>query len=233
MIDEIDDIVPEDSSHIREAYKQYSDQLKRIRPLNEVERIHLQKLGYVSPLRTDSLRLVLFVFHTMKRQGTFGSIPDMDVIQVGNVAALAAIPKWNPDKGTFSTYLYPYIRGAMLNFMKDEVAWSQATSSTPITTENASGEMSDWSVQQEEFEVEVLSPERELDNEPYDLMIADQIKRSIARLPSKMYDDIVDRYFLDISVEQMAEARNITMAGVYQHIRAAIRRLSLSWKREV
>src|SRR5262245_55665090 len=46
-----------------------------------------------------------------------------DLIHTGVVSLLAAHQRFDPSKHTrFGTYAYPYIRGAMLNFIKAELA---------------------------------------------------------------------------------------------------------------
>jgi RNA polymerase sigma factor (sigma-70 family) len=43
-----------------------------------------------------------------------------DMIQVGLLKVGAALPRWNPDAGHFSTFVHKVARGAMLNFVRDK-----------------------------------------------------------------------------------------------------------------
>jgi RNA polymerase sigma factor (sigma-70 family) len=40
----------------------------------------------------------------------------MDAIQEANLAALSALPSWEPVRGTLATWLVPHIRGALLDY---------------------------------------------------------------------------------------------------------------------
>lgn len=43
-----------------------------------------------------------------------------DFVMEGCMAAVVALPKWNPRRGNLNTYLYPRIRGAVLDMLRRE-----------------------------------------------------------------------------------------------------------------
>jgi RNA polymerase sigma factor (sigma-70 family) len=198
-----------------------------IRQLTELERRLLHNAGYSQPLWVDAMRLVLFVFHNLKKRGLlqYQDLSDMDIVQVGNVAAGEALHKWIPDKGTFATFLYPYISGAMLNFAADEARWARLIKDSPVEAENAPNDAIESPPDDDSLDVWEAGVSEELDDEPYRLLLADQLALAISKLPDQLYTDLVDRYYLDLPVTQLAADRGISPQAVYNHIKQAVTKL--------
>lgn len=61
------------------------------------------------------------VAQTMRRLCNDGTLPtvdydDMDAHQDALIAAIKAVPRWKPEKGPLAGWLYPRIRGALLDY---------------------------------------------------------------------------------------------------------------------
>lgn len=69
-------------------------------------------------LQNQALLLVMFIFQKMMDKSKLETVEafDMDAIQEANLAALTALPNWDPIRGTLATWLIPHIRGALLDY---------------------------------------------------------------------------------------------------------------------
>jgi RNA polymerase sigma factor (sigma-70 family) len=69
-------------------------------------------------LAEQATLIVAYVVAKMRRAGKLPTISadDLDAVQEGNYAALIALRKWDPAKGTLGTWLVPQIRGSLLNY---------------------------------------------------------------------------------------------------------------------
>jgi RNA polymerase sigma factor (sigma-70 family) len=108
----------------------YINDLRRIlKPLTAAQRKELKRemsLRCLGPgkqeartlLWEDALRLVLMVEGRIRQR--YGiEFTDMDMVQEGNLAAGRAVDTWDPDKGTFSTWVASHVRGAMLDYLNE------------------------------------------------------------------------------------------------------------------
>ncbi len=108
----------------------YMKNLSKIKRLsNEEQRtVHetLQSSCLVGSHRADLLRqlqgqallLVAHVFKRMQINDRLSTVEafDMDAIQEANLAALTALPQWEPVRGTLATWLVPHIKGSLLDY---------------------------------------------------------------------------------------------------------------------
>lgn len=58
----------------------------------------------------------------MQRRGMLSTFEadDDEPVQAAVLAALEALPRWDPDKGALYTFLFPYVRSAMLDAARDK-----------------------------------------------------------------------------------------------------------------
>lgn len=243
MFDDIEDIiddVPNEELYkeacIRSSFSQYSDRLRRIPKLTEDARRCLLEQGATRELWIDSLRLVLYVYHQLKKIGYFAYIPagELDLVQVGNLAALEAISRWNPDKGMFSTFLVPRIRGAMIDYASEQARWSALTKSTPITQENASDDdYGDWDAAPFDPEDAWNSPteaiqdgaqnDTQKEDASYEAALNTQLGAAIALLEDKLHNDLVMRYYQDNSIDRIAKVNGVSRQTIHNRIKEAIK----------
>jgi RNA polymerase sigma factor for flagellar operon FliA len=240
MFDELDELEPilnEDSSDIPQTiFTQDSNRFHKLPRLTENELVLLQINNQTRILWSASLRLVIYVYSQLKRIGYLTYLPagmEMDVIQAGNLAALGAIPRWNPDKGKFSTFLVPRIRGAMLDYAADQARWASLTKSQPITQENASDEYyDDWEGAPFDPEAAWDSPEATIqdgaqndtatDDVSYEATLGAELREAIALLEAQLHNDIVLRYYQDNSIDHIAKLNGVSRQTVHSRIKQAI-----------
>lgn len=108
------------------AYDLYMKNLSKISRLSNAEQRELQENWRLSGRRSDvatklqgqALLLVAHVFRRMQANDRLLTVEafDMDAIQEANLAALSALPNWDPVRGTLATWLVPHIKGALLDY---------------------------------------------------------------------------------------------------------------------
>lgn len=112
------------------SYDLYMKNLSKVNRLTNAEQRSLwetnkaaDKCPYESgvafrKLQEQALLLVMFIFQKMMNKDKLQTVEafDMDAIQEANLAALSALPKWDPVQGTLATWLIPHIRGALLDY---------------------------------------------------------------------------------------------------------------------
>lgn len=135
-------------SSLPEHFKSYIEYLKKIPALTSDQQVALlENTRDPSPairrearnrLWLDSLKFVIFVRMKMRSSLPFVRLDDMDMIQEGNLAAGLALERWDPEKGALSTWLYPHVRGAFLNYAGKETKAEQTAISldAPVTPES-------------------------------------------------------------------------------------------------
>jgi RNA polymerase sigma factor (sigma-70 family) len=218
----------ETSDDVKPHYKAYLDSLRIYEPLTTEEQISLAiDLAYSGPfaipvrdwarnrLWIDTAKLVLYVFHLMRRAGSLPGVApdDMDVIQEGNMAAGRALKRWDPSKGALSTFLVPSIRGAMLNYREKEIEFERLLQEAPEVSDF--DEVDEESDDGLEFNQTVfLSPERSA-------FYAQVIER-VRKLPSPSRDMLESYFFLDQAVADIADRHNTSEASVYREIAWAL-----------
>jgi RNA polymerase sigma factor (sigma-70 family) len=67
-------------------------------------------------LATEHLGLVFAIALRLRRAVPWISVAEL--ASVGVVAFLEAIPRWEPERGSLATFVSPYVRGAMLRFIR-------------------------------------------------------------------------------------------------------------------
>jgi RNA polymerase sigma factor (sigma-70 family) len=110
------------------AYDLYMKNLSKVKRLTNAEQRALvwdandghanDAFGARIKLQEQALLLVMFIFQRMQTKSRLESVEplDMDAIQEANLAALQALPNWDPVRGTLATWLIPHIRGALLDY---------------------------------------------------------------------------------------------------------------------
>lgn len=107
------------------AYDLYMKNLSKISRLSNERQRRLQELWvetsdefYRRELQGQVLLLVAHVFKRMQANDRLLTVEsfDMDAIQDANLAALEALPSWDPVRGTLATWLVPHIKGALLDY---------------------------------------------------------------------------------------------------------------------
>jgi RNA polymerase sigma factor (sigma-70 family) len=110
------------------AYDLYMKNLSKIKRLTNAEQRELHRIAYdgsgeiraamAARLQEQALLLVAHVFRRMQARDRLVTVDafDMDALQEANMAALEALPKWQPVRGTLATWLVPHIKGALLDY---------------------------------------------------------------------------------------------------------------------
>jgi len=106
------------------AYDLYMKNLSKIKRLSNEEQRKLAEIakhndGFAGfKLQEQALLLVAHVFRRMQANDRLLTVEafDMDALQEANIAALEALPKWEPLRGTLATWLVPHIKGALLDY---------------------------------------------------------------------------------------------------------------------
>jgi RNA polymerase sigma factor (sigma-70 family) len=100
------------------AYDLYMKNLSKIKRLSNQEQRVLKNSGDLTALQSQALLLVTHVFRRMQLHDRLATVEafDMDAIQDANMAALEALPKWEPTLGTLATWLVPHIKGSLLDY---------------------------------------------------------------------------------------------------------------------
>lgn len=104
------------------AYDGYMKNLSKVKRLSNAEQRRLKGNTLHSSanlrLQEQALLLVMFIFQKMMKKDKLQTVEafDMDAIQEANLAALQALPNWDPMRGTLATWLIPHIRGALLDY---------------------------------------------------------------------------------------------------------------------
>lgn len=111
------------------AYDLYMKNLSKISRLSNEEQRELHKIAAGQRMFSESqaaerrlqeqaLLLVAHVFRRMQANDRLLTVEafDMDAIQEANLAALSALPNWDPVRGTLATWLVPHIKGALLDY---------------------------------------------------------------------------------------------------------------------
>lgn len=127
----LDDLDIEDGGteapSVPEHFSAYVAYLKRVEPLTQAQQLAMHEMANdceepaesrrwaQSRLWLDTLKFVLYVRTKLRPSMPFVRLDDMDVLQEGNLAAGLALGRWNPARGTLTTWLYPHVRGALLN----------------------------------------------------------------------------------------------------------------------
>lgn len=107
----------------------YMKNLSKIKRLSNEEQTRLRESavygatisGRADAARTlqgQALLLVAHVFRRMQARDRLVTVEafDMDAIQEANMAALEALPNWDPMRGTLATWLVPHIKGSLLDY---------------------------------------------------------------------------------------------------------------------
>lgn len=103
------------------AYDMYMKNLSRVKRMSNQAQRAAQQLGTrqaKASLQGQALLLVAHVFKRMQANDRLLTVEafDMDALQEANLAAMEALPKWNPVLGTLATWLVPHIKGALLDY---------------------------------------------------------------------------------------------------------------------
>lgn len=107
------------------SYDLYMKNLSKVNRLTNERQRRLKELWaetsdefYRSELSGQALLLVAHVFRRMQSRDRMATVEafDMDAIQEANMAALEALPKWDPLRGTLATWLVPHIKGSLLDY---------------------------------------------------------------------------------------------------------------------
>lgn len=105
------------------SYDLYMKNLSKVKRLSNAEQRALKELSggchvRERQLQEQALLLVLYLFQKLQAKSKLETVEpmDMDAIQEANLAALAALPNWDPVRGTLATWLIPHIRGALLDY---------------------------------------------------------------------------------------------------------------------
>lgn len=217
MFDEYSDDMPDGTESVRPQYKAflaYLSSYPRLSPSQQASATHER-------LWIESLRIVLYVFHLMRRTGQLIAAPDdMDMIQEGALAAGRAVKRWNPEKGTLSTFLVPAIRGAMLSYAAQERKQMPGV----IQMQAIVAEIGDdeWTEPEElsldetlEYPYAVfLSPERSA----YYAQVIDRVQR----MPADSRRMLEAFFFMDQSVKEIADREGKSVATVHRKIAWAL-----------
>lgn len=119
-------------SQIPAHFGAYVQHLKTIPPLNSAQQAgllemtrdeeepHESRRWATSRLWLDALKFVLYVRMKLRNSMPFVRLDDMDMIQEGNLAAGLALATWEPARGTLTTWLYPHVRGALLDYARSD-----------------------------------------------------------------------------------------------------------------
>lgn len=65
-------------------------------------------------------KLCVNIARRLNRLGLVSSAEFLDLVQEGNLAVRSALPKWDPDKGNFTTWIGFAARGYMLNWAREK-----------------------------------------------------------------------------------------------------------------
>lgn len=103
------------------AYDLYMKNLRRVRRVSNAQQRALALEGTKAArtkLNEQALLIVVHVFQRMQARDRLATVDafDMDALQEASVEAMAAVPKWDPLRGTLATWIIPHVKGALLNY---------------------------------------------------------------------------------------------------------------------
>lgn len=230
------------------AYDLYMKNLSKISRLSNTEQRRLQEIATLSGtptearkardgLQSQTLLLVAHVFKRMQANDRLLTVEsfDMDAIQEANVAALQALPDWEPVRGTLATWLVPHIKGALLDYANthtnggigskhnkliqvaiDEVVGSEELLGAP--DDNPFAETSEPITLEES-----LTYDRDVLPDAEKMTFLAQIRESAWLV--KNGNLLTDHYLADISIKDLASRHNMSQDSVRRKIEQAIKDL--------
>lgn len=229
------------------AYDLYMKNLSKVKRLTNAEQSELQRLAsttdsmrsaFASRLQQQALLIVLYVFQRMQARDRLATVEafDMDAIQEANMAALEALPKWEPVRGTLATWLIPHIKGALLDYANTHTNGGIGSKhnkliQVAIDEVIASEELSEAqdSPGMETSEQITLEESLTYDSEVFPNadkeILKDQIKRRAWQIPHGIY--LYNVYFDGATIEEMARAEHVSAETIRKRLRSAEERLKL------
>lgn len=216
----------------------YINQLKAVPALTRAQQLEMHAMAHdpeepaqsrawaKQRLWTDALKFVLFVRVKMRQSMPFVRLDDMDAIQEGNVAAGLALERWAPKAGTLTTWLFPHVRGAFLNYARRESDAEQASLSldAPVTAESLSEVLAEMAGPEAEETVtlgEMLVYDKHTFDDPETVTEYGQVRRLLVEQHGKDgWGDLAADFLIgETNVRELAAKYGVTVPTVYNRMR--------------
>lgn len=137
----------------------------------------------------------------------------MELIQEGMVGLLEAAERYDYTRGVaFSLFASYRIKGAMLNFLKEQSSYGLMSLDTELSTGHM---LKDILVCEEAGPAELM--ERQL--------LEERVSQAVQRLPEKEQQVLQGLYVDEISPQSMAEAIDVSLGHVYRLQKQGVRRV--------
>lgn len=221
------------------AYDAYMRDLDQVSRLSNDEQSILQRWCQTGGARSCLLLarqvplIVAYVVAKMRQQGSIPSVvaDDLDAIQEGNIAGLRALQKWDPTQGTLGSWLFPHIRGAILNYANShlQIVGSKHTSTIRAGMDEAvaydeipASQDEPGSEQLEAFSLEEsLVYDRPVLPEPESAAEHAALVGAINRLETLNREAIVLNLW-GLSVQEIADAQGVSNETARRRLHAAL-----------
>ena len=164
-----------------------------------------------------SMALVAHIARKLEDQGRIQSAEHVDLVQEGHIAAKRAIELWEPDRGAFTTFLWPRIAGSMIRYAQTKgrtggVAGGKATVVT------ASDLYSEEVLESSSFYQSMPTPEWDTVEMDGDTLM----RKSSYYLTREQANVVRMKFFQGFTTKQIAEIRGTTESAVNSLIRRAL-----------
>jgi RNA polymerase sigma factor (sigma-70 family) len=215
----------------------YMSDVRKLPRLNDEQRAELRQFAIDGDkaagqrLWQEAMRVVLYAATHLTRGNRL--VPDLDLIQEGNLAAGKAAATWDPSRAKFSTWIYRAARGGMLDYWNKERAGGTGGKDAPtpivIALDAGAGVIDDYA---ESDEPGTELPDESTVHDTLDLESAydspeshaqrAEVKKILARLPDNMQRAVSLYYGLDgansMTFQRIAEVEGTSTAGIHRLI---------------
>lgn len=203
-----------------------SQQVSMIQMVRNPEESEIARQWASKRLWLDTAKFVLYVRIKLRNSMPFVRLDDMDVIQEGNLAAGEALHNWDPAKGSLTTWLYPSIMGAMLDYAGVEAQVDRTSLSLDsIVGSEASSEALEGITSHDADDLmtlgEMLTYERHVFDDPVIITEYGQIRKLlIEQFGNKGCGDLAADFLVgETNVRDLAAKYKISVATVYNRMR--------------